>query len=264
MRSHEPGFFGARWLAAVAVAEAALASGYWFSVWFPFDPKLAYAIGFTAVAGTTVLVACACPRLSPRALVLLLIPGAVLWAVAADGGAGLGAAMAVTAALLLAGTLIGSVVGGAIEHPGQLLFVALVSGAADLGSVLHPGGPSAVLAQTPAALNLLALPWPLLGSGAIEPFLGVGDIVFAAIYTASTRRHALAIGRTVLALSAAFLTTMALVLLLERPVPVLPLLGLGMMLAQPQARRPAQRDRARGWLLSTLVIALVAASLLRR
>jgi hypothetical protein len=263
MASHGSGILAARWLAAVAVAEAAMAGGCWFSDAFPFGPKLAYAIGFAVVAATTIMVACACPRLSPRALILLLMPGAALWAIATHGGTGLGAAMAVTAALLLAGTLVGSVVGGAIEHPGQLLFVALVSGAADLASVLHPGGPSAALAQAPAALSLLALPWPMLGSGAIEPFLGVGDIVFAAIYTASSRRHALAMGRTVLALSAAFLVTMALVLWWERPVPVLPLLGLGMIVAHPQARRPAQRDRTRGWLLATLVIAAVMASLLR-
>jgi hypothetical protein len=245
------------------VADGVLAIAARFSAAFQIAPTLAYAIGFFAVGGATVGSACACPRITPRALVLLLIPGAALWAVANYGGAGLGAALVVTAALLFGGTLLGSAVGGAIEHPGQVLFVALVSGAADLASVLHPDGPSAALARTPAVLSLLALPWPMLGSGTLEPFLGVGDIVFTGLYVAATRRHALRIGRTVLALGAALLATMALVLLLERPIPVLPLLGLAVVLAHPQARRPDARDRTRGFIVAALAVAMLAALLLR-
>jgi hypothetical protein len=173
-------------------------------------------------------------------------------------------AMLVTAALLFGGTLLGAVVGGAVEHPGQLLFVAIVSSAADIASVVHPSGPSAVLAQAPAALALFALPWPMLGSPALEPFLGVGDVVFTALYAVASRRHRLSVARTALALGFGYVAVMLLVLALELAIPALPLLGLAIAVAHPQARRPAPADRARGFTLSALVVAAVVVLLLRR
>jgi hypothetical protein len=254
----------ARTLLAIAVAEAALVLAHSFSTSFPFEPRVAYAIGFLVVSSSVVATACACRPLPRRALAFIVLPGAALWVVHAAACGPLFSAMLVTAALLLAGTLLGAVVGGTVEHPGQLLFVAIVSAAADLASVVDPSGPSAAIAQSPAALALFALPWPMLGTSALEPFLGVGDIVFTALYAAASRRHALSLRRTALALMLGYAGVMLLVLTLEMTIPALPLLGLAMVLAHPQARRPSPADRRRGFVLSAVVVAVVVALLLRR
>jgi hypothetical protein len=254
----------ARPLLAIAGAELALGSAHAFSSSFPFEPRFAYGVGFLAVSGSAVATACVCPRLPRRALGFVVLPGVALWAAHAAAGAPLLSAMLVTAALLFAGTLLGALVGGAVEHSGQLLFVAIVSAAADLASVVHPSGPSAAIAQSPAVLALFALPWPMLGSPALEPFLGVGDIVFTALYAAASRRHRLSMARTSFALMLGYVVVMLLVLGLEMAIPALPLLGLAIVLAHPQARRPAVADRARGFALSALVVAAVVGLLLRR
>jgi hypothetical protein len=111
---------------------------------------------------------------------------------------------------------------------------------------------------------LLALPWPLLGASAFEPFLGVGDIVFTALYVASARQHSLPIGRTVVAALLAFGATLACVIGFQVPIPVLPLLGLAIVVAHPAARSPAPADRVRGFAIAALVVAVVAVLLLRR
>jgi hypothetical protein len=250
-------------LVVVAVSEAVLVLAHAVSNSFPFEPHFAYAVGFLAVTSSATAVAGVFPRASLRALWLVSIPGVALWVLSSHADSGLFTAAVVTAALLFGGTLIGACVGASIEHPGQLLFVAIVSAAADLASVVHPSGPSAALAETPQALALLALPWPMLGAGTLEPFLGVGDVVFTGLYAAAGRRHGMPARRTALALMSGYALTMALVLWLERPVPVLPLLGLAVVIAHPSARRPTQRDRSRGMVVVALVVVGVAALLLR-
>lgn len=248
----------------LASFEIILAGAYAISGAFPLDPRIAYACAFTMVAASAVAVGCTMPVPSARSLVWLVLPCAMLWVVGSAQGSGLLAALAVTAALLAGASLVGGVVGGLIEHPGQLLFVAIVSGAADVASVFHPTGPSATIADTPAALALIALPWPMLGTGELQPLLGAGDVVFTALYLTSSKRHGMSVGRTALALMAAYVAAMSLVLLLERVVPVLPLLGLAVVLAQPRARTPSERDRKRGYVIAGLVVVMVAVLLLRR
>jgi hypothetical protein len=144
-----------------------------------------------------------------------------------------------------------------------LLFVAIVSSVSDVLSVFHPSGPSNAIVQSKAALSLLALPWPMLGSDRIEAFLGVGDVVFVGLYVACSRRHELPLSRTLLALALGFALTMLVVVKLEAVLPALPVLGLSMMLAQPAARRPPVQDRARGFAVAAVIVALAALMLLR-
>jgi hypothetical protein len=187
----------------------------------------------------------------------LTLPAAALIALAFRPAADLTGALIVTAALLAGGTMIGSAVGRAIEHPGQLVFVAVVSAAADAGSVFHPSGPSAVMAQSQAALSLVALPWPMLGTLAIEPLLGAGDVVFTALYLSSARQHGLSWRRTMGALLLAYAATATVVVVLEAALPALPFLGLAVVLAHPEARRPRATDLRRGVLLSVAAVVVV-------
>jgi len=250
-----------RWLAVIGSALGMLALARSLSPSMDVEPRLAFLSGFGAVALSAVLTAAACPPIHARALLGLAFPAAALFALAFRPAPDLTGALIVTAALLAGASLVGGAVGRAIEHPGQLLFVAVVSAAADAASVLHPSGPSAAMAQSKAALSLVALPWPMLGTPAIEPLLGAGDVVFTALYLASARRHDLPWRRTMLALLLAYGATAAVVLLLETAVPALPLLGLAVVLAHPEARQPRRADRRRGALLSIVAVLGVAALL---
>jgi len=156
-------------------------------------------------------------------------------------------------ALLALGSALGTQIGLRVKHPGHLLFVALVSSLADTWSVTQPGGISQQIAEAPAALNWLALPWPLLGTRDIVPLLGVGDVVFVALYLGATRAHQLPVSRTLCALLAAFSLTAGCVVAFERPIPVLPWLGICFVCAQPLARRLETGELRRGlWVLTVL------------
>lgn len=251
-----------RWVAVVGWALIALVVAHRVAPRVQLSPVTAYAIGFAAVAFGVLGTAWRCPAVTRRSLPLLIAPCGALVLLSRSTLPELDVAMAVTVCLLMGCTLLGAVVGWAIEHPGHLVFVAIVSAAADALSVLHPSGPSAAIAQSEVALSVLALPWPMLGTPSIEPFLGAGDVVFTSLYIACGRKHALAERRTVAALTLGFAVTMVAVVALEIAVPALPFLGMAMVLAQPQARRPPVRDRIRGYAVAAAVVAAVAGLLL--
>ena len=88
--------------------------------------------------------------------------------------------------------------------------------------------------------------------------LGVGDVVFTSLYLAASRAHALPLRRSLLALAAAFAITTGLVIATERPIPVLPMLGACLVIAQPKARTVTALDRRRGaWGLGLLAAAIL-------
>jgi hypothetical protein len=251
-----------RWLAVIGWAVLMLVVAHRLAPQVELSPLLAYAIGFAAVALSALGAAWRCPARKPRALVSIVPPCAALLWLSVYPWRELDMAVAVTVCLLLSCSALGAVVGAAIEHPGQLVFVAIVSSAADVLSVFHPSGPSAAIVQSEAALSVLALPWPMLGTPFIEPILGAGDVVFTSLYVACTRRHALHSLRTGVALTLGFAVTMVAVVALEAAVPALPFLGFAMVVAHPQARRPPERDRIRGYAIAALVVLAVAGLLL--
>lgn len=253
-----------RWIASLLGAVAILVAASTAAPHLALDPVVAYVIGFAMVVASALVSALLCPRLGKRALSYAALACMPLVWLTFHGLPDIAAAVVVTLALLAAGTMTGNAIGTAIEHPGHLVFVAIVSAAADIASVFHPSGPSSAIAQSKAALSVLALPWPMLGTDQLEPFLGVGDVVFTALYLGSTRRHALSLSRSLIGLTLGYAVTMVTVVALEVTVPALPFLGLGVVLAQPAARRPPQRDRVRGYTLAALVVCVVALLLLRR
>ncbi len=256
-----------RWLVGALAASATLVL---FALIAPHLPAVHRAVAgvlaFACVGGEVLLVAGLAPPLRPRGLVGLGASLAVLVGVALAGPAlpTIAAAALVTLALLVAGTLVGAVVGRAIEDPGHLVVVAAVSALVDVYSVLHPTGPTAQLVQIEAAVDVLILPWPLLGTGRIEPVLGVGDVAFAAIYAVATRRHGLSMRRTLLALAAALAVTLAVVMSTGIGIPALPFLGAAIAIAHPEARRVPAKDRRKALVgLGLLLAAFVALFALR-
>lgn len=253
---------GRFWLPSILLPAAALAGVAGLAPLVPLSGDLgvmvAAALAFGCVGAEVLLASAAAPRFPRRALLLLFVPLSALVALALLGQAvsAVIAAMVVTACLLGAGTLIGAKVGAAIERPGHLLVVAIVSALVDAFSVLHPRGPTAQLIEIESAVAILVLPWPILGTSRIAPVLGVGDIVFAALYVAACRRHALSIPRTVIALAIGLGLTFAAAVAAARGVPALPLMGAAVVIAHPEARRlpPEDRAKALGGILALTVL----------
>ena len=230
------------------------------------SPELAYTIAFVIVAASIL----GCAFASPKPRVSIAIAAAIV-AIAALGAlkfspgllSTLGQACVVTVLLLSAGTLIGALVGYHIEAPGHLLIVVVVSSLVDLLSVVHPAGPSAQLAQDKAMLSLLALPWPMLGTKDLIPVIGVGDVVFSALYVGASRAHALSSRRTLLALIAGFVLTLAALFVFVMPIPALPFFGAAMLVAHPRARMLPAADRKKALIGLCILAAALAFWLLR-
>src|SRR5690606_34043539 len=125
-----------RWFVSVALVELVLVIWH-LARGLPLSPTLGFLLGFGCVSGAALAVSWACPALTSKALPWALLPAAVLGGLSLSGLDGLPLVMIVMAALLLGTTLVGSVIGSAIEHPGQLVFVAIVGSAMDILSVLH-------------------------------------------------------------------------------------------------------------------------------
>jgi hypothetical protein len=260
------------WLAQSGAWLLSLASGcsvFWVTArlapYSPLSPLSAYCVAFCCVVmcvfGASLTAPMRSRALAAGALVALLLLG---FAARFGERAGMFEPLGVLVALLLLGTSAGAWVGERIQHPAHLMFVALVSGIADTLSVTQPGGVSATIVEHPHALALLALPWPMLGTREIAPLLGVGDIVFTSLYIRAGRRHQLPLARTLLALALAYASTTAAVIIWSRPIPVLPLLGAALVLAQPQTRAIAPADRRRGAWVITALVGVIAAWILRR
>lgn len=236
------------WLLSLSLSALAVVVGAWCGPAVSLSPVAAYALAFAVVcmsalaAGATVPLR-TWPELLPPALlgVLLLVWASTLSASALP-------AAALTLGLLMAGSALGGGLGARIDRPGHLLAVALVSSLADLWSVFDAAGPSAQLAaqiasEGPAVLSPFVLPWAMVGSDLIVPILGVGDVVFMALYAAAARSHGLRLPRMLAAMGVACLVALGAVIWSERPLPLLPLLGAAVIASEPAARRIEGRDR---------------------
>jgi len=231
-------------------------------------PEFAAELVVAAVIGAGVLA----PAARVRWAVALVVPAGVLVAAALWGPApGAGNASsdvearvtlaAITAALLVGGSLGGAIVGARVRKAGYLIVVAYVSSLADVYSVLASGGPSAHVAQSERALSVLAVSWglPALGGGvAPVPIIGVGDVVMTALYLVAARQLGLGVRRTVVAIAVGYLVVAALLVVFAQALPALPVLGVAVLLAHPEARRIPPEDRRTAWIGMAALTALFA------
>lgn len=227
-------------------------------------PEPSFAIAYGAVTVEILALSWSAPRLKPlwTALVCALAAGGV--GVLASQLASPRSAALLTLSLGCLAALLGAALGARIEKPGQLAAVALVSAIADLWSVFDPSAPSARFAEQaiaePDRLALFALPFPLLGTPLIPAVIGAGDVVFAALYVAAFRAHALSVKRVLVALGVAFALGLLGLLVTRVPLPLLPLLGAAVVAVDPAARSLSGRE----WrTVSGVCVALVVAIALR-
>jgi hypothetical protein len=228
--------------------------------------RAAFVLAFSWVAAEALGSAWLARRTSPRRLgVTLALALLALLALAVTSGApSLGATVLVCVALLAAGSSVGALVGGRIQHAGHLGVVAIVSSLADVVSVFHEAGPTAQVAQSAPVLSLLALSAPMIGTADVPPLLGVGDVVMASLYASAAARFALAERRTWVALAIGLAGAMLAVLLLELALPALPFLGLAIIVAHPETRLPPRHERRQAALGVALVVAVAFWFLLER
>jgi hypothetical protein len=231
------------------------------------DVRVAYSLAFALVSAEIVLVTRVTPVESRRSLALLVLVSVML--VASQRGAHvsvLGAAL-VAAGLLLGAGALGASLGARIERPGHLVAVAIMSALADLWSVYDPQGLSARMAEqavkTPDQLVLFALAWPMLGTDKIEPMIGAGDILFTALYLAAYRAHGLRVGRVMVTLGAGYLSGLVAILVTERPVPLLPLLGVAAVVADARTRSLPAHEKRTVLIMSVVMASVLAVRFLR-
>lgn len=233
----------------------------------PLNVQVAYALAFMLVAGEIVLLARHAVIERPQELVLILFLGVGVLAWQRGQPVSIHGAAAVGLALLLVGTALGGALGARIEKPGHLMAVAAISTVADLWSVYDPDGISAKMAESavaaPEQIVLFALPWPLLGTPHIAPIIGAGDILFTALYVAAFERHGLALKRALLALLCAYALGLAAILVTERPVPLLPLLGAAILLSDRRTASLPPHERRTVWLVVAVLVALLVVRFLR-
>jgi len=210
------------------------------------SPVVAYAIAYAGVVAVT-MGAALVPAPSRRRLAATVVAaGAVVALAALLRPLGVGGSIVVGLALLAGGSTLGAALGARVAHAGYLLPVAVVSALADAVSVLHPAGPSAAVATDASVAALLALPAPVPDLGWV-PILGVGDVVFTALYVSAARRHGLGVARTLGALALGFAATMIAVVQTERALPALPFLGVALVLVVPEARAIPAVERRTAW-----------------
>lgn len=218
-----------------------------------------FALAFVWVSTEVLAVGALAPRLAPKHVWLPVLLAAPLLALGVAAPApSLGATALVAPLLLGAGTALGAMVGARIQHPGHLGVVAYVSSVADLTSVFHEAGPSAQILESAPALAVLAVGAPVPGTADVSPILGVGDVILVGLYLAACRAHGLATSRTLVALAIGLGLTFVVLVALARAIPALPLLGLAVVVAHPEARLPPTHERAQALAGVVVVTALAA------
>ena len=206
--------------------------------------RLALALGAAAIAATLLVTLAA------------LSPAAIATALLVDG------------ALVCLSWALGCSLGRRVQHAAHLLPACVVAASADLVSLLSPEGPSHAIAESERALSVLATAFPVPGSLAIAPALGVGDLLFMALALGVARAHHLPYVRCVIACASGTALAGVAAAWSGLPVPALVPIAALLVLALPEIRKLRRSDRsAAHWsmlIASSVALAALARTLLSR
>ena len=143
---------------------------------------------------------------------------------------------------------------------------SVVAASADLVSLLSPEGPSHAIAESERALSVLAVWFPVPGSSALAPALGVGDLLFMAFVFGVAISHGLPYARSVVACAAGTALAGVAAAWTGLAVPALVPIAALTVLALPSIRNLRRGDRqAAHWsmlIAGTVALASVARALL--
>ncbi|HEX3773671.1 MAG TPA: hypothetical protein VHV51_04350 [Polyangiaceae bacterium] len=194
-------------------------------------------IGALALAATT--------ELGRRATFAIAgLAAASLLALTLTHPAPLAAMLLVDAALVALGWALGASIGRRVQHAAHLLPACVVAACADLVSLLSPEGPTHAIAQSERALSVLATWFPVPGTNALAPALGVGDLLFSGLIFGVAVVHELPYLRTLCLAIAGASCAGALSAWLEVAVPALVPIGAAIVIGLPAVRRVRPADRA--------------------
>jgi hypothetical protein len=235
-----------RFIAGLALAPVVLSLATWLAPRLPLAPgtqdlaTFASAVA-TVIAGLFVLSAGWLP--ARGRLVVGAVAASIIGALAIFGVQSALAVILVGSSLVALGHTVGHAVGSRIEHPGHLLPACVVAACVDLASVIHPQGPTHAVVSSQRALDLLTLTFPVLGTPAFAPSIGVGDMVFVALVLGTAVRHRISTIRVALLAGAGLVLAGLASALLEAAVPALPAIGLCVVLGVGESRQLKRRDR---------------------
>ena len=143
--------------------------------------------------------------------------------------------------------------------PGTCSRRAWWSACADATSVVSQFGPTHALAESDAALSIVAVGFPVPGTSSFAPALGVGDLVFVAIVFGAVAAHRLSIVRVALLCGLGAAIAGAASAVLGAAVPALVPIAAAVVLGVPEARRLRPRER-RVAIVAMVIAASVAAA----
>lgn len=248
-RDTEPGTSAksvARFIAGLALAPVVLSLATWLAPHLPLESGTQDLATFASAVATVIvgLFFLSNGGLPTRGrLVVGAVAASILGALAILGVQSALAVILVGFALVALGHTIGHAVGSRIEHPGHLLPACVVAACVDLASVIHPQGPTHAVVSSQRALDLLTLTFPVLGTRAFAPSIGVGDMVFVALVLGTAVRHRISTIRVALLGGAGLVLAGVASALLEAAVPALPAIGLCVVLGVGESRQLKRRDR---------------------
>ena len=219
-------------------------------------PLLAEAVAFAGATGVSIAalaIAATAELALAQTLGIAAIAAAALVTLALTPPSPSLALPIVNGALVGLAWALGTSLGRRVQHPAHLFPACVVAASADLVSLLSPEGPSHAIANSERALSVLAVGFPVPGTDAVAPALGVGDLLFMALALGVARAHGLPYRRTVaccvVGVALAGLTAAWLGVAIPALLPIAATLLLGL----PAIRRLRRADRATAtW---TMVIA---------
>jgi hypothetical protein len=173
------------------------------------------------------------------------------------------ALVAVDATLVCLAWALGASLGRSVQHPTHLFPACVVAASADVVSLLSPEGPSHAVARNERALSVLTIWFPVPGTSAVSPALGIGDLLFMAFVLGVANAHELGLARAIgccaLGVAVAGFGAACLGVAFPALVPIAAATIIGM----PSIRRLRAADRrAAHW--SMLIAASVAVATIAR
>jgi hypothetical protein len=229
-------------------------------------PRAASAIAFAGATSAPIL-ALAILATSVVSLAVSLevaaVGAAILLVLAFRHPAATGTAMLADPALVALAWGLGATLGRRVQHPSHLLPGCVVAASADIVSLLSPEGPSHAIAENDRALSVLAVWFPVPGTHAVAPALGVGDLLFMALVFGVAARHGLPYARTVLLAATGTACAGLAAAWLGVAVPALVPIAAAILLGLPSLRRIRPADRAAAKWSIIIAISIVLAVVVR-
>jgi hypothetical protein len=226
----------------------------------PAEMAIASLVAFTGAAGVALagLSLAGTAQVSRRlALSFAAVAATALGVVAYRQSGSIAACVTVDAALVGLAWALGGSLGRSVQHPAHLFPACVVAASADVVSLLSPEGPSHAVANSERALSVLAVWFPVAGSRAVSPALGIGDLLFVAFVLGVARAHHLPYARVIvccaLGIAAAGLAAACLHVAFPALVPI----ALATIIGLPRIRQLRAVDR-RPAHVSMLLAAAVA------